>query len=355
MKSTKQPRRTSEHRRTETSSRSARTAHSPTGVNDRTTGRAARTVRPTNRSAPTTNRSATPAHRAATPEQRSARPAHRPAATTRRSAPETHRSEPVVNRPPKTAPRAPQQPAGPGYWVMGRNAVAELIRVAPERVRELWCSDESSTIASSLPRNVTIHRDGDRNRLAALVGSESHQGIIAWAAPRPSVTLGELLAAIPADAPSLLILPDGINDPQNLGAIIRAAECFGADGVILNRNRGCGITPVVTKSSVGASEIVPLIEVSNADQALRQCQQHQFWVVAAARTPDAASLRSFTFPTRTLLIVGSEGDGVQPLLLKRADHHLAIEQVGAIDSLNVSQATAILSHEYRRQQPQLGK
>lgn len=254
----------------------------------------------------------------------------------------------------KTSPRPPAKPLGPGYWVMGRNAVAELLRVAPERVQEVWCTSDTTTLASSLPRNVTIHHNADRHRLAALVGSESHQGIIAWAAPRAPVTLTELLAAIPADSPSLLILPDGINDPQNLGAIIRAAECFGADAVILNRNRGCGITPVVTKSSVGATEIVPVIEVSNADQALRQCQQHQFWVVAAARTSDAAKLSTFTLPARTLLIVGSEGDGVQPLLLKRADYHVAIEQVGAIDSLNVSQATAILGHEYRRQQSKPG-
>lgn len=313
MKSSNQHRQSSTQRRAQSPSRPARPTTSPATTADRPTNRAGR-----------------PAHST----DRSARPTSRPSTSPSRSA---------------------QHPSGPGYWVMGRNAVAELLRVAPERVQEIWCSDETVNLLSALPRRVAIHHDTDRNRLAALVGSESHQGIIAWAAPRASVGLTELLAAIPADAPSLLILPDGINDPQNLGAIIRAAECFGADGVILNRNRGCAVTPVVTKSSVGATEIVPLIEVSNADQALRQCQQHRFWVVAAARTHDAETLSTFSFPTRTLLIVGSEGDGVQPLLLKRADYRLAIEQVGAIDSLNVSQATAILSNEYRRQRPQPGK
>jgi len=242
-------------------------------------------------------------------------------------------------------------PTRPGYWVMGRNAVSELLRATPERVLEIWCTPDSAPLIKSLKFAAPVHSDTDRQRLTALIGSESHQGIAAWVAPRSAVSLADLLAAIPPDAPSLLILPDAISDPQNLGAIIRAAECFGADGVILNRNRGCGITPVVTKSAVGATELVPLIEVANADHALRQCQQHNFWVVSAACGSNAEPLSRFTLPPRTLLIVGSEGDGIQPLLLKRSDHLVAIEQCGIIDSLNVSQATAILCHAYRSQNP----
>ncbi len=245
--------------------------------------------------------------------------------------------------------RAGRAGSGPvGYWVMGRNAVAELIRVAPERVLEVWCTPESASLLSGLSRQVPIHADTERGRLTALVNSDSHQGIVVRATPRTLLGLAEILAAIPADSPALLVLPDSINDPQNLGAILRAAECFGADGVILNRNRGCPVTPVVTKSGVGATELIPLIEVSNADHALRLCQQHHFWVVAASRGHNAQPLEHFTFPSRTLLIVGSEGDGIQPLLVKRADHLVSITQYGAIDSLNVSQATAVLCHEYRR-------
>lgn len=256
----------------------------------------------------------------------------------------------------ETSVSAARSPSRPGYWVIGRNAVAELLRADPERVIEIWCTPETASLASGAAGGLALHRaivhaNADRQRLSALVGSESHQGIAVWAAPRPSLTLTELLNAIPPDAPSLLLLPDAISDPQNLGAIIRAAECFGADGVILNRNRGCAITPVVTKSAVGATELVPLVEVSNGDNAVRQCQEHNFWVVAAARGARSEPLSRSALPARTVLIVGSEGDGIQPLLLKRSDHLVAIEQCGVIDSLNVSQATAILCHAYRTQHP----
>jgi 23S rRNA (guanosine2251-2'-O)-methyltransferase len=228
------------------------------------------------------------------------------------------------------------------------------MRHAPERAVALYSSLGSAELKAwigAVASGVTVASDVDPGKLSEMVETDSHQGILAWCLREEEIPLSRYLKESDPNCPSLLVLVDSVNDPQNLGAILRAAECFGADGVIISKNRGCSITPVVTKASVGASELVRTFEVSNLAEALRLCTEHGYWGVVTALVPEAIPLATFSFPHRTVMVLGSEGTGVQSLLLRRADFTLKIEQYGMIDSLNVSQATAVLLYQYRCAHP----
>jgi 23S rRNA (guanosine2251-2'-O)-methyltransferase len=145
----------------------------------------------------------------------------------------------------------------------------------------------------------------------------------------------------------LVLMCDQIFDPQNFGALIRSAECFGVDGIAWSKNRGSDLTPVSSKASCGASEWMPLIRVSNLAEAASQFQEDGFEVVAATLSEGSKNAFHFHFSPKTVLVVGSEGEGIQPLIIKRADHCIHIPLEGKIESLNVSAAAASLLTCYR--------
>lgn len=239
--------------------------------------------------------------------------------------------------------------------VMGRNCLREVLKhrpeilqriftvLSPEKMQETAGDILDLIEARSLPVELV-----DAERLTAFVGSGSHQGFVGIIRDRQYPELKTFLEAHKEDASSLVLVLDELNDPHNLGAALRAAECFGADGVVWSRNRGTGITPVVTKSSVGASELVTSIPVANLVDALRKLKDANYWIVAAQVDPLAQPVFSFEFPGRVALVFGSEGEGLGRLVQEQADYSVYIPQSGKIDSLNVSQAIAVLLAGYRR-------
>ena len=235
---------------------------------------------------------------------------------------------------------------------MGRNCVREVLRAAPDRLLEVYVAErpdrEGEELLKQL-RSVGIDvSQRSRDALTTLVGSDSHQGVVAAIRDRPYLDLKECEGWGESRDTLLLLMLDSIMDPHNFGAILRAAECFGVDGVLWSRNRGCDITPVVSKVSVGASELVPLIPVSNLAQALERLKKAGIWSVAADVAPDAKSIDDFEFPAKTLIMLGSEGEGLQPLLGREAEFRVTIPLRGKIDSLNVSQAAAVMLAAARR-------
>ncbi len=241
--------------------------------------------------------------------------------------------------------------------VMGRNSVQEVARVSPERISRLYLSsvlaDEIKSGQWGPDLKSLLGRGGagvlSSEQLTALVGSDSHQGMIAQLLPRPKREWADVLRdCVEAGTSILIVALDGITDPHNLGAVLRAAECFGIDAVVWSKNRGSGITPVVSKVSVGASELVTCVEVSNLAEALRRAQTAGFWVVAADGGEASEALEAFRFPERSILVLGAEGHGVSRLLLDRSDFRVRISMSGRIDSLNVSQAAAVLLFWARR-------
>ncbi len=227
------------------------------------------------------------------------------------------------------------------HLIMGKNCVREVLKAAPERIQKILLAKKDLEFSKAgIPIKIL-----SKDELSDLAGSESHQGVAAYLKEKPKLDLKAFLSK--EKESSLVLLLDSIFDPQNFGAILRAAECFGAGAVVWSKNRGADITPVVTKASVGASELVDLIKVSNLAETVKQFQKHGYWAVTAEIGPAAENLYKFQFPSHTLLIMGSEGKGVQPLISKYSDHKVYIPMFGQIDSLNVSQAASVILSQWR--------
>jgi 23S rRNA (guanosine2251-2'-O)-methyltransferase len=242
---------------------------------------------------------------------------------------------------------SPQKKLPPrDQMVMGIHAIRELLEHAPERILRVYtvkmAGERKSDILGFCQEKNILVVFSSTDELTKMAGSDSHQSFVAHIKGREFVEPRDFLRKIQDKENSLVLMTDQIFDPQNFGALIRSAECLGADGIIWSKNRGTDLTPTAAKSSCGASELLPLLRVSNLADTAEQFKKEGFEVVASLLDPKAKSLFTFRFAPRTLLIVGSEGEGIQPLLQKKADHLVYIPMAGKIDSLNVAQAASIL-------------
>lgn len=233
---------------------------------------------------------------------------------------------------------------------MGVNALQEALRHFPERLLFIYTLKTSSKTQSRKSNLLTQlsalklpTKQLSKAQLDDLCNSTSHQGFVAELKPKPSVHIKDFLNQ---DKTSSLVLAlDSINDPQNLGAILRASECFGVDLVVWSKNRGAQLSPVVRKVSSGASELTPTCLVSNLSSSLDLFIQNGYEVVTAEISKEAQTLYEYSFSDKTVLVLGSEGEGVRPIISKKADAQVYIPMQGQVDSLNVSQATSVfLSH-----------
>lgn len=209
--------------------------------------------------------------------------------------------------------------------VIGKRAVEEVLKRAPERAIQIYSANPVEDAPCPVKRLT-------KDELDNLTHSTSHQGIALKVADAEPLLLEDLFDA------KIIVMLDSIFDPQNVGAIMRAAECFGADAIITSKNRGCPMTPTVSKASAGASAFVPHVEVSNLAESARRLQDEGFTLVVA----DMDGEENVTWPEKIILVMGSEGTGVQHLLKKRADLIVRIPMYGKIASLNVAQACAVL-------------
>lgn len=233
---------------------------------------------------------------------------------------------------------------------MGTHALEELLRYAPEKILKIYTVQNKKTplLEKAKELNIPILFVPETT-LTKMAGSDSHQMLVAHIKGRTFLEAKDFLKT--AEEHSLVLMLDQIFDPQNFGALIRSAECFGAAAVCWSKNRGSDLTPVAAKASSGASELIPLIRVSNLATAVDQFKEEGFEAVAALLDPKSESAYTFKFAPRTLLIVGSEGEGIQPLLRKKADRSIYLPMAGKIGSLNVAQATAALLALFRRTGP----
>ncbi len=158
------------------------------------------------------------------------------------------------------------------------------------------------------------------------------------------------LEALCADAPALLVALDGVEDPRNLGAILRSAYLLGAGGVIIPENRAAAVTPVVSKASAGASELLPIAMVKNLVRALDELKDLGLWRVAVHDSPESQPISKIDGTMQLCLVLGAEGTGVRPLVAKSCDFHAVIPMArSAFGSFNVSVAASLALYEIRRQ------
>jgi 23S rRNA (guanosine2251-2'-O)-methyltransferase len=230
----------------------------------------------------------------------------------------------------------------------GRNAVLEALR-GRRRVRHVWAADERLAAA------VREHNPGaaielrDAAALERTCGSAAHQGLVCEADPYPYADPASLLAAEDA----LVIALDQVQDPQNLGAVCRSAECAGATGVVVPERRSAEVTAAVCRASAGAVEHIPVARVRNLADFLAEAKRAQAWVYGA----EADAPRSYTqvdWSGRAVIVLGSEGKGLRPRVRAACDDLVGVPLKGRLRSLNVSAAAAVLLYEAVRSRAERG-
>ena len=210
-----------------------------------------------------------------------------------------------------------------------------------ERVEEL--------VRLARQRDVPV-RFEDRAQVDRLAGTREHQGVVALAAAKKMLGLEDLLARIaPAEGrEGLLVLLDGIEDPHNLGAIVRAALAAGADGIVIPERRAAPLTDAVERASAGALAHLPVARVTNLVRAMEELKEAGYWLVGLdERAEKSYTEADFTIPTA--LVLGGEGKGLHELTRKRCDFLVSIPTTGPVRSLNVSVATGVVLFEAVRQ------
>jgi 23S rRNA (guanosine2251-2'-O)-methyltransferase len=176
----------------------------------------------------------------------------------------------------------------------------------------------------------------------------SHQGVIATAAQTHYLELDELLALSKADGlPPLYIAAAGIEDPHNLGAIIRTAEAVGAAGIIIPKRRNVSVNATVYKTSAGAAAVLPICRVGNLASAIDTLKENGIWIYGADM--DGGNLYKTSLTGALCIVIGAEGNGLPPLIKKKCDGLVSIPMFGQINSLNASVAAGIIMYEIRRQ------
>lgn len=236
--------------------------------------------------------------------------------------------------------------------IFGRNAVKELLASGRdiEKIYIQYGEREGSVnllLGICAERKLPIH-EVDKTKLDSLSCGGNHQGILAVASERNYSTIEDILSLAEqrGEAPFVIIL-DGVEDPHNLGAIIRSAECSGAHGVIIPKRRAVGLTPTAVKASAGAAEHMMVAKVTNIASAIDELKEKGLWFYAADM--DGKSYYDTDFSGGVALVMGSEGFGISRLVKEKCDFVVSIPLYGNVNSLNVSCAGAVLMTEVARQ------
>ena len=232
--------------------------------------------------------------------------------------------------------------------IAGRNPVMEAIRSGRSIESILVAKGERSgsvvaIIAKAKQKNIPV-KDVDSKKLDFLAKGVNHQGIVAQCAVKEYSALEDIfaLAEERGESPFIIVL-DKIEDPHNLGAIIRTAECAGAHGVIIPERISAGLSYTVEKTSAGALEYMPVVRVKNISAVLQKLKDKGIWVYGADM--DGEHYKKINFDGAVALVIGNEGKGISPLVAKDCDVIVSLPMKGKINSLNASVAAGILMYE----------
>jgi len=238
-------------------------------------------------------------------------------------------------------------------YIVGRNPVMEALRAGTSIETILLSTSVRGRFVADLRREASRHgvvvKAVPPDYLKRRAGTEAHQGVVAVASEWSYVPLEEILRrAKAADMPALVVILQGVQDPQNLGSIIRTAEALGVHGIVIPKRRAVGVTPAVTKASAGATEHMPIAVVTNVARTLSCLKDAGLWIVGAE-----AGARPMTWEIDLTvplgLVLGSEGKGISRLVREMCDFLVEIPMGGKVNSLNVSVAAGIVLYEVIRQ------
>jgi 23S rRNA (guanosine2251-2'-O)-methyltransferase len=232
--------------------------------------------------------------------------------------------------------------------------VVEALRANPKKIEKIFIADGArenrlGEIFQLCRKNNILLQKTSRENLSRMVeASANHQGVIAFVASAEYADAAELLQAIATKENSLIIILDGVEDPRNFGAILRTAECAGADGVFIPERRAVGLTETVAKSSAGATEYVKVAKVGNLNRLIEELKSNNVWVVGTSGEAETV-YTEWDWTQKTALVMGGEGKGLHRLTAEKCDALVKIPMRGRIESLNVSVAAGVILFEAIRQ------
>ncbi|HUN28206.1 MAG TPA: 23S rRNA (guanosine(2251)-2'-O)-methyltransferase RlmB [Alphaproteobacteria bacterium] len=260
----------------------------------------------------------------------------------------------------RVKPGAPRRTGGPPRKprldfddVMYGIHVVEEALSSGEELRVIHVSDERKRdpllrkiIAQAKERNVPVRFEG--RAFFTQLPFKTHQGVVAVAPPYDYASLAEVIGS-KKTGEALFVILDHLTDPHNVGAIIRTAECAGADAVILPERRSAGVNATVRKAAAGATGYLPVVRVANVNEAIRTLKKAGIWVAGADAGEGSVPMGQADFDRDLALVIGAEGEGLAPLVRRECDYLVSVPMRGRTESLNASVAAGVLLYEALRQ------
>lgn len=235
----------------------------------------------------------------------------------------------------------------------GKHSVLEALR-SGRSINKIWIAEQAQKqltqpIIAEAKQNGVIVQFADKRKLDQMAAGVQHQGVVAQVAPQAYVEVDDILAraAERGEEPFILIL-DEIEDPHNLGSILRSADCTGVHGVIIPKRRSVGLTATVSKTSAGAVEYVPVARVTNISQTIEELKEKGVWV-AGADVGATQPIYETNLNLPLAIVIGNEAKGMGRLIKERCDFLLKLPMFGKINSLNASVAASVFMYEVVRQ------
>jgi 23S rRNA (guanosine2251-2'-O)-methyltransferase len=237
-------------------------------------------------------------------------------------------------------------------YIYGINAVAEALKARGRAFQWVGIAKErhdlrlQRVVEESRRQGIAV-RSLSRAELDRMAGNNAHQGVVAVTSAKQYSGLDDVISAKRGQQ-SLIVVLDGVEDPHNLGAILRTADAVGADGVVIPERRAAGVTALVTKASAGASEHLPIARVTNIARTVEELKAQNVWTVALDER-GSQTYDSLDYNMDCAIVLGAEGKGVHDLVLKKCDFVVSIPMLGKVPSLNVSVAAGVMLYEVVRQ------
>ena len=247
-----------------------------------------------------------------------------------------------------------QPAAADSRLIYGLSPVLEVLRAHSRRIEKILIADGArehriSEIIDLAKENDVLWQKSPRENLSKMVEfGANHQGVVAVTSAADYADADELLTEVAAKENAFIVILDGVEDPRNLGAILRSVECAGADGAFLPERRAVGLTETVAKSSAGATEYVKVAKVANLNRLIEELKKRGFWVVGTSGEAQT-DYTNWDWTRKTALVLGGEGKGLHRLTAEKCDVLVKIPMCGKIESLNVSVAAGVILFEAVRQ------
>ena len=231
-------------------------------------------------------------------------------------------------------------------YIYGKNTVIESLK-GNKPVYEVYLmknAKDDKVLSLAKAKNVKVHIVRHKDELTKLVGSVVHQGIVAAIESYRYYSLDEMIQAIPKGKQPLLVMLDGLEDPHNLGAILRTCDAIEVDGVIIGKKRSVSLSPTVAKVSTGAIDHVKVAQVTNLSRTLDELKKQGFWVVGCDLN-QSQDYRAIDYNMPLVVVIGSAGFGISRLVKEHCDMNVVLPMTGHVTSLNASVACAVILYQ----------